>query len=409
MKSMWTFCGVLAFAVLISSGFSAAQSEQVLYSFTSADYIPAGVIFDNQGNLYGVATGAYGRTYGRVFELSPSANGWTETVLYTFKGGADGYGPSETESLAFDAAGNLYGTTVYGGKGAGTVFRLSPAGGGKWTETVLHRFLGSEGAYPETGVTIAAGKLYGTTTVGTTGSIFEMSPQLGYRVIHRFGQSVKNDGSGPMAALTADSAGNLYGTTYQGGVVGCGLGGLGCGTVFKLTPTSSGGWRYKQIYSFQGGSDGVRPFGGVVVSPAGILYGTTWLGGIGTDQCFSNAPGCGTVFELSPNTDGSYTHNVIYTFLGPPTDGGAPQGLILDSNGNLFGTTQDGGAFNSGTVFELVPQGSGWQETVLHSFGNGSDGQSIDTQPIMDASGNIYGTTYSGGANGYGTVFEVTP
>jgi len=408
MKRVSTVSSFLVFVVLITSAFSAAQSEQVLYFFTSADYTPGGVIFDNKGNLYGVSTGEVGYTYGRVFELSPSANGWTETVLYTFKGGTDGNGPAEMESLAFDPAGNLYGTTVAGGKGGGTVFRLTPVGGGKWTESVIHSFLGTEGSTPQTGVTIAGGKLYGTTTVGTTGSIFEMSPQLGYRVIHRFG-SVKNDGSGPMAALTVDSAGNLYGTTYKGGAAGCGLGGLGCGTVFKLTPTSSGGWRYKQIYSFQGGSDGERPYGGVVISPTGIVYGTTWLGGLGTDQCFSNAPGCGTVFELSPNTDGSYTHTVIYTFLGYPTDGGAPQGLILDPNGNLFGTTQLAGAFGGGTVFELAPQGSGWQETVLHSFGQGNDGATIVTQPIMDSSGNVYGTTFSGGISGYGTVFEVTP
>src|SRR5262249_34065898 len=161
---------------------------------------------------------------------------------------------------------------------------------------------------------------YGTTTLGRSGSIFEMSPQLGYRVIYEFGQSVKNDGLGPEAALTVDSTGNLYGTTYQGGT-------NGDGTVFKLTPTSSGGWRYKQMYSFKGGSDGVRPYSGVVVGPTGIVYGTTWLGVIGTFQCFSNFPGCGTVFELSPNADGSYTHSVIYTFLGPPTDAGAPQGI----------------------------------------------------------------------------------
>lgn len=399
----WTFSGIVLFVLLIASTFSAAQSEQVLYQFTSADYTPGGVIFDNHGNLYGVSTGEVGYTYGRVFELSPSPNGWTETVLYTFTGGADGSGPSEMESLAFDTAGNLYGTTGNGGKGGwGTVFRLSPAGGGKWTESVIHSFQGSEGAHPATGVTIAGGKLYGTTSIGTVGSIFEMSPQLGYRSIHRFGQ-VKNDGSGPQAALTVDSGGNLYGTTYHGGA-------NGNGTVFKLTPTSSGGWRYKVIYSFQGGSDGATPYGGVVISPSGIVYGTTWLGGIGTDQCFSGTPGCGTVFELSPNTDGSYTHSVIYTFVGPPTDGGGPQGIILDPNGNLFGTTQIGGAFfSSGTVFELEPVGSGWQETVLHSFGQGNDGALIISQPIMDSSGNIYGTTYSGGPSGYGVAFEVTP
>ena len=200
-----------------------------------------------------------------------------------------------------------------------------------------------------------------------------------------------------------DNQGNLYGTTYQGGA-------SGDGTVFKLTPISRGGWRYKQIYSFKGGSDGVRPYGGVVVSPTGIVYGTTWLGGIGTNQCFSNFPGCGTVFELSPNADGSYTHTVIYTFLGPPTDGGAPQGLILDPNGNLFGTTQFAGAFGGGTVFELALLGSGvGRKPSFTASARVNDGALIISQPIMDSSGNIYGTTYSGGANGVGTVFEVTP
>jgi uncharacterized repeat protein (TIGR03803 family) len=132
MARTWKFAGVLVFVFLIASGVLAAQTEQVLYSFTSADYQPGGVIFDTQGNLYGAASGAQGSTYGRVFELSPSLNGWTETVLYTFTGGRDGDSPSTSQSLAFDTAGNLYGTTVYGGKtGLGTAFRLAPGGGGK--------------------------------------------------------------------------------------------------------------------------------------------------------------------------------------------------------------------------------------------------------------------------------------
>jgi hypothetical protein len=255
-------------------------------------------------------------------------------------------------------------------------------------------------------VSDAAGNGYGT-TIGGDGTIFGLSPKSGYHVLHVFRET--DDGSGPWAMLTVDSAGNLYGTAYLGGIPNCGLGGLGCGTVFKLTPTSDGGWRYKQIYSFQGGSDGGTPFGSVIVSAAGDVYGTTELGGIGTSQCYSNVSGCGTVFKLSPNADGSYTHSVIYAFLGPPIDGADPQtGLILDSAGNLFGTTLLGGARNLGTTFELVPQENSWQETVLHSFGEGSDGSEPKTQPIMDSSGNIYGTTISGGANGAGAVFEVT-
>lgn len=411
MIRIWTFTGILVVVVLISSALSAAQSEQVLYSFTSADYQPGGVIFDNQGNLYGVASGAQGSGYGHVFELSPSQNGWTETVLYTFTGGEDGSEPSAIQSLVFDTAGNLYGTTVRGGTagdgGAGTVFKLAPAGG-QWTESVVHSFLNSPGAYPETGLASdAAGNGYGT-TFGGNGSVFELSSKSGYRVLHVFGSRQPHDGSGPLAALTVDSAGNIYGTTYTGGIPNCGFGGNGCGIVFKLTPTSGGGWAYHVIYRFQGGSDGDRPEGSVAVSPTGTVYGTTNLGGVG--QCFSNVSGCGTVFELSPNSDGGYTHTVIYTFRGPPTDAGAPEsGLILNSAGNLYGATLLGGTLNVGTVFELVPQGSGWQESVLHSFGEGNDGALIQSQPIMDASGNIFGTTYSGGANGAGAVFEVTP
>lgn len=408
MARDWKFTdSVLVFVLLIASGMSVAQTEQVLYSFIPADYQPGGVILDTQGNLYGATSGSVGSTYGYVFELSPSVSGWTETVLYTFPGGQGGEYPSPYQSLTFDTAGNLYGTTVRGGKATvGTIFRLAPKGKGTWTANVIHQF--TNASYPEAGLVLdAAGNGYGTTT-GGKGAVFEISPKTGYRVLHVFQQA--GDGSGPWAALTIDSAGNLYGTTYLGGVPNCGLGGNGCGTVFKLTPLPNGGWGYKQIYRFHGGSDGVEPWGGVVVSAAGDVYGTTQQGGIGTNRCFSNVSGCGTVFKLSPNPDGSYTHTVIYAFLGPPIDGGDPQtGLIFDSADNLFGTTYLGGADGLGTVFELVPQQSAWHETILHSFSGGSDGSYPYSQLVIDSSGNIYGTTDSGGANGYGVAFEVTP
>jgi len=221
---------------------------------------------DAAGNLYGVSSNAGQYGYGRVFELSPSVSGWTETVLYNFTGGEDGAGPSPTQSLVFDTAGNLYGTTVDGGTlNAGTVFKLTPKGGGNWAESVIHSFLGNPGGYPESGLVLdAAGNLYGT-TFGGSGAVFEISPQSGgtwkYRVLHRFQNRGRGDGSGPVTALAFDANGNLYGTTYAGGTLHCGLGQNGCGTVFKLTPTSGGGWLYRQIYKFKGESDGERPSG----------------------------------------------------------------------------------------------------------------------------------------------------
>ncbi len=412
MARTWTLNVILLLVALIAKTAWAAPSEQVLYSFGSDRY-PGGVIFDSHGNLYGVcsAGGQYG--YGSVFELSPSSNGWTETVLYSFTGGLDGGSPGETQSLVFDNSGNLYGTTVRGGTtGYGTAFKLTPSIGGNWAETVIHSFLDLPGGYPEVGLVFdAAGNLYGTTSADN-GTIFEMSPQLSggwkYRILHMFQYRSTEDGSGPLAALTFDAAGNLYGTTYIGGTLNCGYGQNGCGTVFKLTSTSGGGWHYRQIYRFQGASDGERPYGSVVITAAGDVYGTTNLGGNG--QCYSNVPGCGTVFELSPSSDDSYAHSVIYTFAGTPTDGGSPQGgLVLDPAGNLFGTTFQGGTINGGTAFGLAPDSSGWQETVLHSFGHGTDGQEPSAEPIMDSSGNIYGTTYTGGVNGLGAVFELTP
>jgi len=415
MPSTVRLIALLLFATLIPVADLSASSEQVLYNFTVGDFQPGGVIFDAQGNLYGVSAGGGQYGYGSVFELSPSANGWIETVLYSFMGGKDGRDPAQTQSLIFDKAGNLYGTTVDGGStDTGTVFRLSRGTGGKWTKTVIHSFQVSPGEYPNAGLVFdAAGNLYGT-TYGANGTVFEISPvgnSAKFQILHRFQFRSVQDGSGPRAALTVDAAGNLYGTTYVGGIVGCGIANSGCGTVFKLAPIAGGGWSYRQIYRFQGRSDGERPLANVVVRPTGDLYGTTLLGGISeSNVCVSNYPGCGTVFKLSPNSDGTYTHSVIYMFNGPPTDGANPEsGLILDAAGNLFGTTQDRGAFGYGIVFELTENSGAWQETVLHNFGQGSDGQSPDTQLIMDASGNLYGTTPQGGENFDGTAFEITP
>ena len=278
-----------------------------------------------------------------MFELTPKAGGgWTEKVLHSFNA-KDGF--VSYAALIFDAFGNLYGTTAGGGAyGDGTVFELTPKGGGGWTETVLHSFN-------------------------------------------------DKDGSAPYAGLIFDGAGNLYGTTLMGGH-------YVDGTVFKLTPKGGGGWTETVLHSFNdNGKDGFAPLAGLIFDEAGNLYGTTYGGG---------TYGYGTVFELTPKAGGAWTETVLHSCNDNGKDGyESYASLILDAPGNLYGTTSVGGAYGYGTVFELAPKaGGGWTETVLLSF-NDKDGFSVLASLIFDASGNLYGTTYAGGAYGYGTVFEV--
>jgi uncharacterized repeat protein (TIGR03803 family) len=322
----------------------------VLYSFGGkhGNEPNGGLVFDGAGNLYG--TTIEGGTYsdGTVFELTPQASGgWTEKVLHSFGNGTDGIGPRG--SLVFDGAGNLYGTTYDGGKYylyGGTVFKLTPKVDGSWKEKVLHSF--GNGA----------------------------------------------DGDQPYANLIFDAAGNLYGTTFVGGT-------YNGGTVFELTPQAGGGWTESLSYSFGGGTDAAMPYAGLIFDAAGNLYGTTVEGG---------AYSGGTAFELKPQAGGGWTENLLYSF-GKGKDAAAPSaGLIFDASGNIYGTTSEGGTYGGGTVFELTPQaGGGWKEKVLHSFGNGTDGDRPNANLIFDAAGNLYGATSEGGTNNDGTVFELTP
>ena len=394
---------------------AAAQiQEKVLHSFNpgGTDGVDPEVvlIFDAVGNLY--STTYYGGTYGygTVFELTPAAGGtWTEKVLHNFNDdGTDGYQP--VASLIFDAAGNLYGTTEAGGTySAGTVFELTPAAGGTWTEKVLHNFNsdGTDGFFPSAGLVLdAAGNLYGTTLGGGTsnrGTVFELTPAAGggwtEQVLHNFNLD-GTDGYYPLAGLIFDAAGDLYGTTSSGGA-------YGYGTVFELTPAAGGTWTEKVLHSFNNeGTDGVNPQAGLILDAAGSLYGTTVQGGTG-----SSCPnGCGTIFELTPAAGGTWTEKVLHNFDG--TDGYQPYAdLIFDAAGNLYGTTEAGGTYSAGTVFELTPAAGGtWTEQVLHNFkDDGTDGIEPHAGLIFDASGNLYGTTFGGGAYGQGTVFEITP
>ncbi|MGA7080201.1 MAG: choice-of-anchor tandem repeat GloVer-containing protein [Terriglobales bacterium] len=378
-----------------------AQTETVLYNFCSDPSCADGVsptsslTADGKGNYYGTTNSGGASEAGTVFELSPNGNGgWNETVLYSFTGKKDGVYPFA--GLVQDASGNFYGTTVSGGaKNKGTLFKVTPAG----TETVVHSFGEGDGKQPYAGLIMdAQGNLYGTYSIGpytTKGGVFKITPDGTETVLWSFRYA--GDGKSPYAGLVMDAQGNLYGTTSEGGSAGYAGPGRdrcdhGCGTVFELSPTGS----ETILYAFEGErkNDGAGPFyAGLVMDAQGNLYGTTDLGG---------AFGYGTVFKVTP----AGTETLLYTFTGG-TDGGSPfAGLLLDARGNLYGTTYRGGLYNEGTVFEVSASGT---EGVLYSFTGGADGASPQAGLVMDAQGNLYGTASAGGSSGAGAVFEVTP
>ena len=364
----------------------------------------------------------------------------TVSALYTFKTGTnnttgsanpnDGAFPQSV--LVMDSLGNLYGTTVYGGgtAGAGTVFKLTPNSSGSYTESVLYRFQSSsntDGASPQAGLVMdSSGNLYGTTYGGGTankGTVFKLTlnPSSGSyteTVLYSFQSGVNttvvgnsNDGANPYAGLVMDSLGNLYGTTNFGGTAGA-------GTVFKLTLNpSSGSYTESVLYSFQSGvnttvtttsNDGASPLAGLVMDSSGNLYGTTYGGGTANK---------GTVFKLTLNpSSGSYTETVLAN--GSTTYGANPvAGLIMDSLGNLYGTTYFGGTAGAGTVFKLTNNSGVYTESVIYSFqsgvnttvvGNSNDGANPYAGLVMDSLGNLYGTTFRGGNANVGTVFKLT-
>lgn len=279
--------------------------------------------------------------------------------------------------------------------------------GGSGSENALYSFAGgNDPKLPYAGLVFdKAGNLYGTTELGGTnnqGTIFEIAPNSNgtwtETVLYNF--TGGPDGGQPYGSLVFDTSGNLYGTTNFGGSSNCNM---GCGTVFELTP-GSGGWTETMLYTFTGGSDGREPSARVRLDAAGNLYGTTLQGGNIGSVC---SAGCGTVFELVHGSSG-WSESVLYAFQGG-SDGASPyDGLTFDPAGNLYGTTYAGGAAASGTIFKLAPGSSGWTESALHAFNGGHDGKYPFGDLIVDASGNLYGTAFQGGA-GYGVVYELSP
>ena len=399
-RARTVFIPVITLAVVLGLGLCAmepaqAQTFTLLHTFTGAPdgAVPiAGLVQDPAGNLYGttqqggitggVCANSGLNGCGTVFKVDPSGN---ETVLYRFTGGTDGQFPSA--GLVLDLAGNLYGTTQYGGPvtaacgiGCGTVFKLDPSGP---TLTPLHN-IGSSGGLVMDG----AGILYGSTTEG----IFKLDPAT--RVF-----TVLDSSAGSGATLALDPAGNLYGTTEFGGVGNSVCLNNSCGTVFELDTTRT----YTPLYSFTAvGDDGYNPAAGVALDAAGNLYGTTPYGG--APDCTAgngSSVGCGVVFKLSParaETVFSLTNGADHPVAG----------LVLDAAGNLYGTTELTGpmADSLGTVFKMTSSGV---ETVLYVFTGVPDGSEPVAGLALDPAGNLYGTAEFGGTSGMGTVFKINP
>ena len=380
---------------VFASKASAETREHVIYAFTDCWGAAAPLIADGSGNLFGTTTGGGPNQDGCVFKLSRNGDGsWTETVLHNFSG-PDGARPSA--ALAFDNAGNLYGTA------GEAVFELTPSSDGTWTETVLYNFgNGDDGRGPSNLIFDSAGNLYGTTEFGGPhrgGIVFKLSPgPNGWTetILHAFWGDIAGPGPAfPVGGVVMDSAGNLYGVTAAGGGNG------GFGAAYKLIP-KNGAYKETTIHSFDG-FDGEEPSSSLVMDSSGNLYGTTSFGGTGD---------LGTVFKLS-KTDGKWTENVLLSLNG--NDGYLTVGPVaFDSAGNLYAAALGGGFESQGSVFELNPNGDGtYTETLLHlfhyvdrHFRPHKDG-SNPYAGVMVNRGKLFGTTLVGGVNDDGAVFEI--
>lgn len=420
----------------------AASQEKLLYTFnctsghcgiaSSNDSNLSGMIFDAAGNLYGASvselssgSNCNGYACGYIFELTPTKSGpWKEKTLYNFcslTNCADGAVP--LAGLVFDSAGNLYGTTGYGGTsvpgcgglGCGTVFELTPGSSGNWTEKVLYNFKGggTDGSLPgTTPIFDKTGNLYGTTGSGGSygyGTVFELIFASGggwaEKVLHNFRNNGK-DGNFPIGSIAFDKLGRLYESTVAGGkYTGSDCqndDGNTCGTVYILTPKNAT-WTESILHDFQDdAADAVSPLFGVILDANGNVYGATEVGG---------AYDGGTVFEL---THGTWAEHILVSFqigngIDVPAGGCFPLGgVVFGKSGGLYGTTNSCGLSYGpgGVVFELSPSGGLWTETVLWDFAN-TGGSGVAGLLTLDAAGNSYGLVDSGVGDGF--AFEVKP
>ena len=352
--------------------------ETLLYTFTggSDGAIPqAGLLRDSSGVLYGDTYEGGANGAGILFKLTPRPTvcasvlcPWNETILHTFGSSGDGSNPAST--LIEDNNGNVYGTATGEGLDFGTVFKVDP----EEYET-LYSFMGppADGAGPWSPLLLDAnGNLYGTTNSGGSssacrggcGTVFRLTPNgSGWTETVLYSFSGGADGGGPYAGLVADQHGNLYGTTFNGG------GACNCGVVFELTPNQNGSWTESVLWTFTGGADGASPYSGMIIDSQGNLYSTATAGGLAGGCSAVGQSGCGVVFELTPSQNGTWTESVLWPFTGG-SDGSVPLGpVVMDAQGNLYGAAYYGGDLNAtnpacapngspvgcGTVFKLTP------------------------------------------------------
>jgi uncharacterized repeat protein (TIGR03803 family) len=424
----------VSWMVLLGGSASGVTGHSVFsFNYANGTGYGTGLTVDESGNIWGTSYSGGAYEYGNVFELTRNTAGqWTETVLYSFTGGSDGENPIDDDGPLVDSAGNLYGTTVYGGTwGAGTVFKLTRGLSG-WQESVLWNFTcRNDGCDPAASlVSDSAGNLYGTTFAGGPGgfghgTVFMLSPDGNGNwqetTLHNF--SGKADGAGPLSALVLDRSGNIYGTTSAGASSYC-VG--GCGVIFKLTPEVSGGWDEQVLYFFKGGKDGSFPIGKLVFDVWGNIYGVAQAAG-DISCSYGYAPGCGTVFRLAQpkSADGQWYLSTLHVFTGS-SDGASPSaGLIVDKTGALYGTAFGGSNgkcpsnFSTtpgcGTLYHLEPTLHGtWNFETLYSFSGTADGG----EPLKVAfdGSMVYIPTSVGGSTdnyrcrfgGCGTIFQLS-
>jgi len=381
--------------LLISTMIAGGTTFKTLHSFDGYhddSYPVPGVIIDPSGNLYGVA--AWGNWYeGTIFELSPSGNDWTFHVLHHFdERDPEGAGP--LGGLAIDEAGSIYGTASYdhGDYECGTVFTIDENG----NFAVLHSFTGPDGCNPEARLTYSNGTIWGTTALGganNQGTVFSMNTSGGS---FQFKSFTKKEGTFPLSAVSLWG----YGTTYKGGA-------KGQGNLYRLDPVK--GMVNKHSFAADNKA-GDLPMGDLL---------TLYVGGIRTiygSNSYAGPSSGGSIYqftETQPNSD-RWQMRVLHSFSYSSDEGWAPNaGLIADASGNLYGTTNRGGPMDCGTVFRLSPgryKNSKWVYTVLYSFDlDNGDGCSPSGNLVFDKSGNLYGTTQDGGEYYQGTVFELTP
>jgi uncharacterized repeat protein (TIGR03803 family) len=390
-QSFRLFRGMFAFAICIAflATTASAQTFKVVHDFTGAvdGANPLnGLMINSAGVMYGTANlgGAYDN--GAVFSF---ANGKL-TRIYSFRAGNDGAKPQSF--LIQDKAGNLYGTTYAGGGyGDGTVYRISAT-----VETVLYHF-GShlhDGSAPEAGLAMdSAGNLYGTTMAGGAsghGTVFMLiratNGTYTEKILHNFG--AEPDGSAPVAGVTLDAYGNLYGTTSIGGT-------YGYGTVFELV--KAGSWAEKILHSFQNLTDGATPYAGLIAGPAGTLLGAATDGG---------QRGGGTVFQLTPSS-GKWIFSVVTSVPGWGISG-TFRNLMFDGVNTIYGTTHCDGGHTAGTVYKLALVNGKWVYTLLYTFTGGTDGEFVFSNLVLSG-GKLFGTTNIGGTTGKGVIFQVAP